>query len=159
MALTTPEIFDIYESLLTPTVQAKYDTVGVKGYNRVSGKTPMGVSVPESELHGLTGFVSLSFRGRPIVADDKCPAGLFIWLNERYIEFYRLLSSDLRSVDSNPEKTEGVDSDIKQPSFLQLKDFMSPINQFGEIGALIVMGNLICRAPRRQGKITGITGA
>jgi hypothetical protein len=36
---------------------------------------------------------------------------------------------------------------------------MSPINQFGEIGALIVMGNLICRAPRRQGKITGITGA
>lgn len=158
IALTTPAIFDLYESLLTSTVQAKYDTVGVKGYNRVSGKTPMGVSVPESELHGLTGFVSLSFRGRPVVADDKCPAGLFFWLNERYIEFYRLLSSDLRSVDSNPSKTEGVDSDIKQPSFLQLKEFMSPINQFGEIGALIVMGNLICRAPRRQGKITGITG-
>ena len=117
----------------------------------------MGTTVPESELKGAAGFVAISFRGRPVVADDKCPAGLFFWLNEHYLSFYRLLSSDLRSVDSNPTKTEGANEDIKQPSFLQLKDFMSPINQFGEIGALIVMGNLICKAPRRQGKITGIT--
>lgn len=157
LGLTTPAVFDLYESLLTRTVQAKYDATTAKGYNRVSGKTPMGTSVPETELHGATGFVSISFRGRPIVADDKCPEGTFFWLNERYLEFRRLLSDDLRSVAASPEKTEGADADIKQPSFLQLRDFMSPINQFGEIGALIVMGNLICRAPRRQGKITGIT--
>ena len=53
--------------------------------------------------------------------------------------------------------TEGVYDDIKQPSFLQLRDFMSPVNQLGDIGALIVLGNLICRQPRRQGVITGIT--
>lgn len=159
IALTTPEVWDFFESLLTATVQAKYDTINARGYNRVSGKTPMGTSVPESELHGLAGFNALSFRGRPIVADDKCPAGLFFWLNENYLDFYRLTSDDLRQVSSTPEKTEGVDEEIKQPSFLQLKDFMSPINQFGEIGALIVMGNFICRAPRRQGKLTGITGA
>ena len=52
--------------------------------------------------------------------------------------------------------TEGVYQDIEMPSFMQLRDFMSPVNQFGEIGALIVMGNLICRQPRRQGVITGI---
>ena len=157
IALTTPEVWDLFESLLTPTISARYDVTDVKGYNRVSGKTPMGTTVPESELKGAAGFVAISFRGRPVVADDKCPAGLFFWLNEHYLSFYRLLSSDLRSVDSNPTKTEGANEDIKQPSFLQLKDFMSPINQFGEIGALIVMGNLICKAPRRQGKITGIT--
>lgn len=157
IALTTPEVWDLFESLLTPTISARYDVTDVKGYNRVSGKTPMGTTVPESELKGAAGFVAISFRGRPVVADDKCPAGLFFWLNEHYLSFYRLLSSDLRSVDSNPTKTEGANEDIKQPSFLQLKDFMSPINQFGGIGALIVMGNLICKAPRRQGKITGIT--
>lgn len=157
IALTTPAIWDLFDSLMTPTVSARYDAIDAKGYNRVSGKTPMGTSVSESELKGAAGFNAISFRGRPVVADDKCPAGLFFWLNERYISFYRLLSSDLKSVDSNPTKTEGANDDIKMPSFLQLKEFMTPINQFGEIGALIVMGNLVCKAPRRQGKLTGIT--
>lgn len=157
IALTTPAIWDLFDSLLTPTIAARYDAIDAKGYNRVSGKTPMGTSVTESELKGAAGFNAISFRGRPVVADDKCPAGLFFWLNEHYLSFYRLLSDDLRSVDSNPVKTEGANEDVKMPSFLQLKDFMSPINQFGQIGALIVMGNLICKAPRRQGKITGIT--
>lgn len=159
MGLTTPVVWDLFDKLLTPTISARYDVTDVRGYNRVSGKTPMGTSVPESELKGAAGFTAISFRGRPIVADDKCPSGLFFWLNERYLEFDRLISKDLRQIDSNPEKTEGANNDIKQPSFLQLKDFMSPINQFGEIGALIVMGNFICRSPRRQGKITGITTA
>lgn len=157
IALTTPAVWDIFEALLGSQLRANYTTTSISGYNKVSGKTPNGVMVPAEELKGAAGFNAISYRGRPVVADDKCPAGTFFWLNERYLEFRRLLSSDLKSVDSNPKVTEGPDADIKQPSFLQLKDFMSPVNQFGEIGALIVMGNYICRAPRRQGKITGIT--
>lgn len=157
IGLTTPAVWDIFEALLGSQLRANYTTTSISGYNKVSGKTPNGVMVPAEELKGAAGFNAISYRGRPVVADDKCTAGTFFWLNERYLEFRRLLSSDLKSVDSAPKATEGPDADIKQPSFLQLKDFMSPVNQFGEIGALIVMGNYICRAPRRQGKITGIT--
>lgn len=157
IALTTPAIWDIFEGLLGDKVRANYETTSIAGYNKVSGKTPNGVMVPAAELKGAAGFNAISYRGRPVVADDKCTAGTFFWLNERYLEFRRLLSPDLKSVDAAPKETEGPDADIKQPSFLQLKDFTAPVNQFGEIGALIVMGNFICRAPRRQGKITGIT--
>ena len=157
MGLTTQAIWDMFEKLLGTKLHANYETTSIAGYNKVSGKTPMGTSIPSAELKGAAGFNAISFRGRPVVADDKCTSGVFFWLNERYLEFRRLVSKDLKQVSSNPEKTEGPDADIKQPSFLQLKDFMSPINQFGEIGALIVMGNYICRAPRRQGKITNIS--
>lgn len=159
IGLTTQAVWDLFEKLMSDKIRANYETTSVAGYNKVSGKTPNGVSVPAAELKGAAGFNAISYRGRPVVADDKCTAGVFFWLNERYLEFRRLISKDLKQVSSNPEKTEGADADIKQPSFLQLKDFMSPINQFGEIGALIVMGNYICRQPRRQGKITGITTA
>lgn len=157
IGLTTKAIWSLFEKALNSKLQVQYSATSINGYNRVSGKTPVGTSVPATALKGALGVDSISYRGKPVVADDKNPAGIFHWLNENYIEFRRLLSSDLQSVSSRNEVTEGVNSDIEQPSFLQLRDFMSPVNQFGEIGALIVLGNLICRQPRRQGKITGIT--
>lgn len=159
MILTTKNGFSLFEALLGTKLQVHYDATSVKGYNRVSGKTPMGVSVPATELKGATGFVAIDYRGVPVVADDKCPTGKMFFLNERYIAFHRLLSSDLKSISMENQVTEGVYKDIKMPSFLQFRDFMNSINQFGEIGALIVMGNLICNQPRRQGVITGITTA
>lgn len=158
MGLTTQAVWDLFETLLGAKLSANYDTTSISGYNKVSGKTPMGIAVPAAELKGAAGFNAITFRGRPVVADDKCPAGKFYWLNENYLEFRRIISGDLKQVDMNINVTEGADKEVKQPSFLQLRDFMSPINQFGEIGALIVMGNFICRQPRRQGVITGITG-
>ncbi len=157
IALTTKAIWSMFEKILNTKLQASYSATTVTGYNRVSGKTPVGTSVPATALKGALGVDAISYRGKPVVADDKAPAGTFFWLNENYIEFRRLLSPDLKSVGSRNEVTEGVYKDIEMPSFLQLRDFMSPVNQFGEIGALIVLGNLICRQPRRQGKITGIT--
>lgn len=147
----------MFEKILNSKLSVSYQATTVTGYNRVSGKTPVGTSVPATALKGALGVDAISYRGKPVVADDKAPAGTFFWLNENYIEFRRLLSPDLKSVGSRNEVTEGVYKDIEMPSFLQLRDFMSPVNQFGEIGALIVLGNLICRSPRRQGKITGIT--
>ena len=157
IALTTKAIWSMFEKILNGKLQAHYTATSITGYNRVSGKTPNGTSVPAEALKGALGVDAISYRGKPVVADDKAPAGVFFWLNENYIEFRRLLSSDLESVSSRNEVTEGVYKDIQMPSFLQLRGFMSPVNQFGDIGALIVLGNLICRQPRRQGKITGIT--
>ena len=157
IALTTKAIWSMFEKILNSKLSVSYQATTVTGYNRVSGKTPVGTSVPATALKGALGVDAISYRGKPVVADDKAPAGTLFWLNENYLEFRRLLSPDLKSVGSRNEVTEGVYKDIEMPSFLQLRDFMSPVNQFGEIGALIVLGNLICRSPRRQGKITGIT--
>jgi len=157
IALTTKSIWSLFEKALGDKLRVTYDATTITGYNRVSGKTPVGTSVPATALKGALGVDAISYRGKPVVADDKTPDGRFYWLNENYLEFRRLLSDDLESVSSNNEVTEGVYSEVEMPSFLQLRDFMSPVNQFGEIGALIVMGNLIHRQPRRNGVITGIT--
>lgn len=159
IALTTKSVWSLFEKVLQSNgnLQASYDATAIKGYNRVSGKTPVGTSVPAEALKGALGVDAISYRGKPVVADDKAPDGTFFWLNEHYMEFRRLLSPDLESVSSKNQVTEGINSDIQQPSFLQLREFLKPVNQFGEIGALIVMGNLIHRNPRRNGKITGIT--
>ena len=157
IALTTKAIWSLFEKILGTKLQSNYDATSIKGYNRVSGKTPAGTSVPAEALKGALGVDAISYRGKPVVADDKSPNGTFFWLNENYLEFRRLLSPDLESVSSKNQVTEGVNKDIEQPSFLQLREFLKPVNQFGEIGALIVIGNLIHRQPRRNGKITGIT--
>lgn len=157
IALTTKAVWSLFEKVLGAKLHANYDATSIKGYNRVSGKTPVGTSVPAEALKGALGVDAISYRGKPVVADDKAPSGTFFWLNEHYLEFRRLQSPDLESVSSKNQVTEGVNKDMEQPSFLQLRDFLKPVNQFGEIGALIVMGNLIHRQPRRNGKITGIT--
>lgn len=160
MGLTTKAIWTFVESLIAPTVQALYTATSIGGYNRVSGGTPVGTSVPagDAALKGAAGFEAITYRGKPIVADDKATSGTFFWLNERYIEFRRLIDPELKSVSTPPQVTEGVYQDVEFPSFLQLRDWLSPVNQYGEIGVLILLGNLICRQPRRQGKLTGITG-
>lgn len=154
---TTPAVWSLFEKLLDSKISVQYNPVAINGYSRVSGKTPVGVSVPASELNGAAGMVSLSFRGKPVVPDQKAPDGDMFFVNEHYMGFYRLEHPDLQSVKSTNEVSEGPYKNVPQPGFLQLRDFMSPVNQLGEIGALIALGNLVHRHPRRNGRITGIT--
>ncbi|ATW62234.1 homeodomain-like protein [TM7 phage DolZOral124_53_65] len=157
IGLTTKAVWSLFEKVLNGKLSADYSATSIKGYNRVSGKTPVGVSVPAEALKGALGVDAISYRGKPVVADDKAPEGTYFWLNENYLEFRRLLSPDLESVSSKNQVSEGVYKDNPAPSFLQLREFLKPVNQFGEIGALVVLGNLFHRQPRRNGKITGIT--
>jgi hypothetical protein len=73
------------------------------------------------------------------------------------MEFKRLQDSGLKQIDSSVEVTEGFYKDVKFPSAWQFRELMSPVNQYGEVGLLILMGNLIHKQPRRNGKLTGIT--
>lgn len=157
IALTTTAVWSLFESILNANLSPSYTTTNVEGYNRVTGGTPAGQTIKGTTNGAAFGADAIVYRGKPVVADDKAPEGRFYWINEHYLEFRRLLSGKLESVDSRVSDTEGVYKESPQPSFLQLRDFMSPVNQFGEIGALIVMGNLIHRNPRRNGVITGIT--
>lgn len=154
-----PAVWSIFESLHYAGVQAKYDSVNFRGYNRVSGNTPMGQSVPATELAAGSGFVSLSFRNIPFVPDQKATSGTLFLVNEKYLEFPSLKSQskNVRQVSTSLEVTEGYYAEAKMPSAIQFRDMMDSINQYGSMGFFLLMGNLIHRNPRRNAKLTGIT--
>ncbi len=160
LGLTTKADWTFIEGLIQPMLQARYESTAVKGYDRVDGKTPTGTSVPMggTQLSGAGGFISITWRGRPIAADDKCTTGTFFWVNEKYLDFAVQRSAELRDISSTVESMEGFYEDVPFPSAFQFRDMMSSINQLGQVGVVILLGNMICRQPRRNGKLTGITG-
>jgi len=153
MGLSNETVWDLYEKLLTPTVQANYSA---NGYGQVTAYSKPGVTVKgEDALKGMQGFNAISYRGRPIVADEKADAQTLFFLNENYINWYSLSDRDLQNVPA-ASNIDGVYSDTKsQP--IQLKPFQMPTAQYAEVAQLIMLGNLISSQPRRQGKLTGIT--
>lgn len=146
------------EGILQVMLGARYETTQTRGYNRVSGGVPIGTSVRPGapELGGAAGFNSITYRNRPLVADNQCTAQTFFWANEYWLHGSRLLQDNLRDIDSNIKITEGTMKNHKMPSTFQWRDFMNSINQNGELGILFFAGNYYCRQPRRQGKLTGI---
>lgn len=159
IGLTTKAIWTFIEGLIQPMVSARYETLQVRGYDRVDGGLPPGTMAPagDARLSGFGGFNCLSYRARPLVADDLCTSQTFFWLNEHYMKFKRLTDSSLNQIPSTVEVTEGFYKDVPMPSAFQFRELMSPVNQYGEVGLLILMGNLIDTQPRRNGKLTGIT--
>jgi hypothetical protein len=137
---TTPAIFDLIDTLVASAIQGNYN---IKDAG--TGKT---TSVITSD--------AIVFRGIDTQRDNVCPAGTLYMLNENYIEFRQLIGQDLTSISGSTEVSEG-NGDEKKAGKLQFRDMMSPVNQYAEIGALILMGNMFCRSPRLQAKITGIT--
>jgi hypothetical protein len=157
IGLTTKAIWTFVEGLIQPMVSARYDTLQLRGYDRVDGGTPNGITRPGTETSAFAGFNAINYRGRPLVADDNATSGTFFWLNEEYLQYKRLIDPELKQIDSQVEVTEGYYKDVKFPSAWQFRELMSPVNQYGEVGLFILMGNFICTQPRRNGKLTGIT--
>jgi len=158
--LTSKAIWTYFEGLMQPMLSARYEATSVKGYDRIDGKTPPHGSVPmrNTELSAAGGFISISWRGRPVYADDKATAGTFFWVNDNYLDFAVQHTPELRDIGGTVEKMEGFYADVPFPSAFQFRDMMSSINQLGEVGVVILLGNVIDRQPRRNGKLTGITG-
>jgi hypothetical protein len=158
LGLTTKADWTFIEGLLQPMVSARYETTGLEGYSRTDGG--FGGGSPTSKVGSTTafgGFNSLVYRARPLYADDNCTVGTYFWVNENYLEFKRLIDSSLNQIGSTVEVTDGFYKDVPMPSAFQFRELMSPVNQYGEVGLLLLMGNLIHRQPRRNGKLTGIT--
>ena len=137
-------------------VMAQYQTRDLGGYDRIDGGNPTGAINNGAKAHALAGFTSITYRGRDIYADDNCTPSTFFWLNSDYLEFDRLIDQNLNQVSSNVQVTEGYYKGNPAPSAWQFREMMSPVNQYGEVGALLLMGNFICRQPRRNGKLTGV---
>lgn len=146
-------VWDLYESLLTPTQQATYSATGLPMMTRTS-KAP----VRASELKGAAGYVALTYRGIPIIADEKSTAQTLWALNENYMDWYGLKDGDLASISLGTNDIDGIYNNIPSPSTgFQWTGFMRPINQYGEVAHIYLLGNQVTFNPKRHGRLTGIT--
>lgn len=159
--VTTKTVWSLYEELLSPNVRAEYSTVG---YNRVPVRGT-GI-VKASELKGGSGFTALSWRGQPVIKDDKATSGVWYMVNERYLFWLgrtvvpKDFKPHVRKVSLGKARTiEGVAA--ARPSifhgFFRQEDQMLP-NQAGIVGRYYVIGQFATNQPRRHGKLTGVTG-
>jgi hypothetical protein len=155
--LTTKADWTFIEGLMQPMVSGRYETTGVEGYDRMDGGFGGGAVKQYKGTTAFGGFNAIVYRGRPLYADDNCTSGTYFWINENYLEFKRLIDSSLNQIGSTVEVTDGFYKDVPMPSAFQFRELMSPVNQYGEVGLLLLMGNLIHRQPRRNGKLTSIT--
>ena len=147
-------VSDLYESLLTPTVRANYESFGLPVMTHTS-KAP----IRSSELKGTAGFMSLTFRGIPWIADEKSTAQTLWAPNENYMFWYGLSDPDLKPINlgTGTMETPYEEFPSKNVGF-QWTGFMRPINQYGEVAHMYLLGNYVNWNPKRNGRLTGITG-
>jgi hypothetical protein len=154
VSLTTKTVWGYVESLLDPKSRQMYQNVPTY----VSAYTQNGGAVTSAELGGASGFMAIFHRGIPMVKDEKVASGKIYTLNEGSIDFARLDFPNMQAVTVSNEATKGVYNREPSPSSFQITEMMNPYNQLGDIGHIIVYGNLINRNPVRSGAITGVTG-
>lgn len=147
-------VWDLYESLLSPTVRANYESFGLPLMTHTS-KAP----IRSAELKGAAGFMALSYRGIPFIADEKSTAQTLWAVNESHIKWYGLTDPDLKAINlgTSTMDTPYEEFPSKNVGF-QWTGFMRPINQYGEVAHIYLLGNQLNWNPKRHGRLTGITG-
>jgi len=153
--VTTETVWDLLESLFTPTTQATYDAVS--RVNVTTYSKPGITFKDQDSLKGHYGFEALCWRGIPIVADEKADSGVMFFLNEEYLHWYSLPGVGLNSYKVNNANVDSVYSEYQKNYPVQWSGFDKPYNQYAQIGQFIMLGNLISGSTRRHGKLTGVT--
>jgi hypothetical protein len=139
VAYTTESIFNFYGQLLRPQERIFKEAGTMK------------------DMVGGTGFTSLEFNAKPIVMDEKCTSGTFQMLNEKYLEFHALPYKFAKPV-AYKSQVEGNDYDAPIGLGFSWSDWIIPANSASVVGHIYYGGQFITTNPKRQGKLTSITG-
>lgn len=152
--LSSEAEWDLYESLLSPMVQANYQANGLPMVTRNSKAV-----VSAGSLNGAQGYTALTYRGIPWVADEKAPAQTVWALNENDLQWYGLQDKDMKQISLGKADLDNTYSDApsKYVGF-QWTDFMNPINQYGMVAHLYLLGNFVSFNPKTLGRLTGVQG-
>lgn len=153
LIVTTPAIWSDFEALHQATINTNVD-----GYRKVTASRDM---VPMSALAGEMGFDALYYRGVPVVADEKCSSGNMWFLNEKHLAFYRLKStaegySDV-TVGGNNQLMGEYDMQINPNVGFDWSGFMNPVDQYGKVGHILLIGNLVSFDPRKHAVLNTIS--
>lgn len=152
--MASQTVWSLYDSLLEPTSRATYGSLGggfIDGSTNVNGQADMSNS-----LHLHAGATSVSYRGKPLVRDQKALTGNMYFLNEDWFRFKSLPLQGLNIIATTESVTNGAYDNYKVSAF-QFREMMMPVNQLAEVGIFVMYGNLICENPNRNALITGIT--
>lgn len=164
LGVTTKTVWSLYESLLQPNVRQDYASYGPPKM----GVRAMTVTRGDRADNGA-GFLAIEHRGKPIIADDFCTSGYLLYLNEDSFGWVGrsivppTYSKMVEKVDLGTARSyEGVGAQLlDMPSeyngWFYQKDMVLP-NQAGTIGRFYVIGQFCTWEPRRNGRLTGITG-
>lgn len=128
-----PAVFTIYEALLTPTVSHQYSSNDFR-------LTEDGLAKVGGALAANQGFRALTFRGIPIVSDERATANNLYFLNENHLFFYTI---------------PPVEREVK--AGFAWTGWKEPVNQDAVVGQLLWYGQLITDAPRFHSRRTGVT--
>lgn len=141
IGVTTPAIWSTIEGLAMGTISMNQPTPGLgRQYGTV---TKEGVRQGQgAEL----GYTALFFRGRPIVADEKCTAGYFYWLNENHIGLAIWPYPDFPGYSAKPSYNGFCWTGLKVPS-----------NQDASVGQFLFYGQLVTDACRTHSFMTSKT--
>lgn len=164
IGLTTKTVWSLYEQLLAPNVRQDYNSAGYPAL-AVRGKFAMR---NKAELKDAAGFTALTYRGAPIIKDDFATSGVLFFLNEEYFDWKgrtivpEMYKDTLQKVNlgtmSAYEGTGAAALDL--PSEYNGWFYQKPLtipDQAGRIARFYVIGQMVPRSFRRQGKLTGIT--
>ena len=80
------------------------------------------------------GFNGVRFNGAVVVVDSHCPAGFLYFLNMKWFTLYMLTNWDFK-----------------------LRGMFETHDTFTQVGQVIAILNLVCRAPRFQGVMSGLS--
>lgn len=163
LILTTKAVWAYYEKLLTPTLSNQITNSALLGYAKFTGASAAGtpnIAAPGTNLKGYQGFSAIYYNGVPVVADENCNSGYLYMLNTRSLAFYGLPSThpDYKPVKFTDSSIEGV-YNVPATTGFSFSGFNTPIDQYGRVGHIILMGDLICNNPRNNGVMITITGA
>lgn len=152
--LTNQTVWSLYDSLLEPSARADY---GALGGAFIKGDTAVGQAPNASDGFRFNGgATSVTYRGKPMVRDQKSPSGKMWFLNENWFSFLSLPLVGLDIVATTESATTGAYDNYKVSAF-QFRKPMMPVNQLAEVGIFVMYGNLICENPNRNALISGIT--
>jgi len=160
--VTTFTIFDLYEQLMTPTVRqdinrSGYDVMAVRG----------DTIVKPGNIGTNAGFTVLAHRGTGVLRDKAATSQVWYKLNERSFGWYgRTIVPDeyqgkIEKVNMGTMKAfEGTGADTMPSEYngwFYQPSMMMP-NQAGMIARFHIYGQICWKEPRRNGKLTGVTG-
>jgi len=155
--VTTKADWSLYGQLIAPQLRNNYNVLPVRGDEAMS----------RGDMQGRLGFTSLDYRGRPVIKDDAATSGYWYMLNENTFDWmgrtvvppkYR---GKVQKVNLGTAKvTEGVGADTMPSEYNGW--FYKPLemmpDQLGMAGFFTVIGQLVPKSFRHNGKGTGITG-
>lgn len=136
---TTETVFNLYGQLLRPQERIMKDAGTMKG------------------IIGGTGFSGLEFNAKPILADEKCPSGALIGVNENYVDWYALPFFNAKAI-AYKSQIKGNDYDAPIGLGFSWTDWIIPANAGTVVGHIYFGGQFITTNPKRHGKLTGVTG-